>query len=69
MLVAVLLLPLMGGLLLVMDRIEDRMSGAAAARDRPTRHRRHLRLIPGGRRDGARQPGPAAEPAEQEEAA
>ncbi|MFB7598130.1 hypothetical protein [Streptomyces sp. NPDC056160] len=68
MLVAVLLLPLMGGLLLVMDRIEDRMSGAAT-RDRPTRHRRHLRLIPGGRRDGAREPGPAAEPAGQEEAA
>nr|BFD86502.1 hypothetical protein StreXyl84_59030 [Streptomyces sp. Xyl84] len=65
--VAVLLLPLVGVLLLVMDRIEDRMSGAAPARGRPARHRGHLRLIPGGRRE-ARDPGSAASgTAEQEE--
>ncbi|WP_199811514.1 hypothetical protein [Streptomyces sp. NRRL S-340] len=68
MVVAVLLLPLVGVLLLVMDRIEDRMSGAAPAHGRPARHRGHLRLIAGGRREGARDPGPAASgTAEQEE--
>ncbi|MEW2297457.1 hypothetical protein ABZ719_32950 [Streptomyces sp. NPDC006743] len=68
MVVAVLLLPLVGVLLLVMDRIEDRMSGAAPARGRPARHLGHLRLIPGGRREGARDPGSAASgTAEQEE--
>lgn len=48
--VAVLLLPFVGGLLLIMDRIEDRVSAPAPARGRPARHRGHLRLIPGGRR-------------------
>ncbi|EYT79454.1 hypothetical protein CF54_31250 [Streptomyces sp. Tu 6176] len=48
--VAVLLLPFVGGLLLIMDRIEDRVSAPAPARGRPARHRGHLRLVPGGRR-------------------
>ncbi|MEU6476384.1 hypothetical protein ABZ858_05735 [Streptomyces sp. NPDC047017] len=52
--VAVLLLPLVGVLLLVMDRIEDRVLGTDPARGRHAGHRRHLRLVPGGRRgDGA----------------
>ncbi|MFH8221290.1 hypothetical protein ACH4C2_16220 [Streptomyces sp. NPDC018057] len=50
MVVAVLLLPFVGALLLIMDRIEDRVSAPAPARGRPARHRGHLRLVPGGRR-------------------
>ncbi|MEU6810034.1 hypothetical protein ABZ920_13740 [Streptomyces sp. NPDC046831] len=49
--VAVLLLPLVSLLLLVMDRLEDRMLGATPARRRHAGRRGHLRLIPGGRRD------------------
>ncbi|MEU7057951.1 hypothetical protein [Streptomyces sp. NPDC046197] len=48
--VAVLLLPLLSILLLVMDRIEDRVLDPAPPRRRHVRHRRHLRLIAGGRR-------------------
>lgn len=45
--VAVLVVPLLGGLLLVMDRVEDWVTAAPG----PPRHahaRRHLKLIPGG---------------------
>ncbi|MET9148837.1 hypothetical protein [Streptomyces sp. NPDC004042] len=49
MVIAVLLLPFVGALLLIMDRIEDRLSAPAPARGRPARHRGHLRLVPGGR--------------------
>ncbi|MEU5689274.1 hypothetical protein DEJ48_07650 [Streptomyces venezuelae] len=43
--VALLLLPVMGLLLIGMDRIESRLEAGAPP---PTgRHRRHLRLIPG----------------------
>lgn len=61
--VAVLLLPLIAVLLLVMDRIEERVLDPAAVRGRHAGHRRHLRLIPGGRRatDGGAAPA-AAEP-------
>lgn len=48
--VAVSLLPLVSVLLLVMDRIEDRMLDPAPLRGRHAGQRRHLRLIPGGRR-------------------
>ncbi|MGV9255288.1 hypothetical protein [Streptomyces sp. NPDC003697] len=49
--VAVLLLPLVSVLLLVMDRLEDRVLGTAPARRRHAGRRGHLRLIPGGRQD------------------
>lgn len=46
LIVALLLLPVMGILLICMDRIEDHLSGAA--RPSAGRHRvRHLRLVPG----------------------
>ncbi|GGX96235.1 hypothetical protein [Streptomyces anandii] len=48
--VAVSLLPLVSVLLLVMDRIEDRILDPAPLRGRHAGQRRHLRLIPGGRR-------------------
>ncbi|WP_229865175.1 hypothetical protein [Streptomyces naganishii] len=43
-------MPLVSVLLLVMDRIEDRMLDPAPLRGRHAGQRRHLRLIPGGRR-------------------
>ncbi|MFI1168194.1 hypothetical protein ACH4UM_32530 [Streptomyces sp. NPDC020801] len=57
-LVAVLLLPLMSVLLLVMDRLEDRVSDPARVRGRHAGHRRHLRLIPGSRRNAGADAGP-----------
>ncbi|MER6982237.1 hypothetical protein [Streptomyces carpinensis] len=45
--VAVLVLPVLGVLLLVMDRVEDWLT-AASSGPRHARVRRHLRLIPGG---------------------
>ncbi|PZH02155.1 hypothetical protein C1I97_21785 [Streptomyces sp. NTH33] len=64
-LVAVLLLPLLSVLLLVMDRVEDRVLAPAPVRGRHAGHRRHLRLIPGGRRGTeADAGGPASEPGE-----
>ncbi|MBO4253873.1 hypothetical protein [Streptomyces griseorubiginosus] len=45
--VAVLVVPLLGGLLVLMDRVEDWLAAAPG----PPRHahaRRHLKLIPGG---------------------
>ncbi|MCQ8187134.1 hypothetical protein [Streptomyces rugosispiralis] len=53
--VAVLVLPTLVLLLLVMDRVEDWLSGPSA----PPRHageRRHLRLIPGGARESGSRP-------------
>ncbi|MFF9408477.1 hypothetical protein ACF1B0_23585 [Streptomyces anandii] len=44
-------MPLVSVLLLVMDRIEDRMLDPAPLRARHAGQRRHLRLIPGGRLD------------------
>ncbi|MGX4694179.1 hypothetical protein [Streptomyces sp. JNUCC 63] len=64
-LVAVLLLPLLSVLLLVMDRMEDRVLAPGPARGRHAGHRRHLRLIPGGRRGTGAGASPAApEPGE-----
>ncbi|MET7382690.1 hypothetical protein ABZT08_28445 [Streptomyces sp. NPDC005526] len=52
--IACLLLPFLSVLLLVMDRIEERVFTPAPVRRRHAAHRRHLRLIPGGRgSDGA----------------
>ncbi|MEU6406553.1 hypothetical protein [Streptomyces sp. NPDC046985] len=51
LLTAVLLLPLLSGMLMVMDRIEDRVLDPDSARARHAGRRRHLRLIPGGRQD------------------
>ncbi|WP_394428308.1 hypothetical protein [Streptomyces sp. SGAir0957] len=54
LIVAVALLPVMGLLLLCMDRIEDRLRGDA--RPPAGRHRgRHLRLVTGHARDGRRE--------------
>ncbi|WP_409238121.1 hypothetical protein [Streptomyces sp. PA5.6] len=58
LIVALLLLPVMGLLLIGMDRIESRLEAEASP---PSgRHRRHLRLIPGhaGR---TRQSGPTGQ--------
>lgn len=44
--VALLLLPVMGLLIIAMDRIEDRMNGEASPRT--DRRVRHLRLVHGG---------------------
>ncbi|MDF3302894.1 hypothetical protein [Streptomyces tropicalis] len=57
--VAVLLLPIVSVLLLVMDRIEDRMLGSAPVERRHAGRRRHLRLIPGGRRGSSAETLPA----------
>ncbi|MFE9172280.1 hypothetical protein ACFYNZ_22855 [Streptomyces kebangsaanensis] len=63
--VAVLLLPLLSVLLVVMDRVEDRVLAPAPARGRHAGRRRHLRLVPGGRRGTGAEAGPAAsEPGE-----
>ncbi|GGV23657.1 hypothetical protein GCM10010277_03370 [Streptomyces longisporoflavus] len=48
--VALLLLPAMGFLMIAMDRIEDLLNGEA--RRRTGRHAHHLRLIHGGARTG-----------------
>ncbi|NEB79993.1 hypothetical protein G3I40_32945 [Streptomyces sp. SID14478] len=48
--VALLLLPAMGLLIIAMDRIEDLMN--AEARRGPGRRVRHLRLVPGAGRAG-----------------
>ncbi|MFI2645466.1 hypothetical protein [Streptomyces sp. NPDC018610] len=57
MIVAVLLLPLVSVLLLVMDRIEERVFEPAQERGRHAGRRRHLRLVPGGRRAAGAGPG------------
>ncbi|WP_394436428.1 hypothetical protein [Streptomyces sp. SGAir0957] len=46
--VALLLLPVMGLLMIAMDRIEDLLN--EEARPATARRVRHLRLVPGGRR-------------------
>lgn len=48
MVIAVLVLPALGLTLLLMDRVENWMSGPSAT-PRHAGARRHLRLIPGGR--------------------
>ncbi|MFE2182493.1 hypothetical protein [Streptomyces sp. NPDC059455] len=53
--VAVLVLPTLVLLLLVMDRVEDWLSGSSSA-PRHARERRHLRLIPGGARESDSRP-------------
>ncbi|MET8948869.1 hypothetical protein ABZX30_36490 [Streptomyces sp. NPDC004542] len=53
MVVAVLLLPLLAALLVVMDRVEEHLLGSAPDGPRHAGGRRHLRLVRGGRRDGA----------------
>ncbi|MCH5676994.1 hypothetical protein [Streptomyces gilvus] len=55
--VAVLVVPLLGGLLLLMDRVEDWLTAAPG----PPRHahaRRHLKLIPGGLQKARDMPAP-----------
>ncbi|WP_371667640.1 hypothetical protein OG985_08365 [Streptomyces sp. NBC_00289] len=58
-LVAVLLLPLLATLLMVTDRLEDRLLAPVPQRRRHASQRRHLRLIRGGRAnaDSAAEPG------------
>ncbi|MFF4764221.1 hypothetical protein [Streptomyces sp. NPDC001292] len=58
--VAVLLLPLVSVLLVVMDRVEERMLDPAPARGRHAGRRGHLRLLPGGRRGTGTDTGRAA---------
>ncbi|POX54508.1 hypothetical protein C3489_13680 [Streptomyces sp. Ru71] len=59
--VAVLLLPLLSLLLLVLDRVEDRLFTPVPSRHRHAGHRRHLRLIRG--RAGSSSPAePTASP-------
>ncbi|GAA2329032.1 hypothetical protein [Streptomyces violaceusniger] len=53
--VAVSVLPTLVLMLLVMDRVEDWLSGASSA-PRHARERRHLRLIPGGARESRPRP-------------
>ncbi|MFF9623517.1 hypothetical protein [Streptomyces griseosporeus] len=48
--VALSLLPLMSLLLLVADRLEERLLAPASRRHRHAARRRHLRLVGGGRR-------------------
>ncbi|MFF4400991.1 hypothetical protein [Streptomyces sp. NPDC001480] len=50
--VAVLLLPLLAALLVVMDRVEERLLTSAPDRPRHAGRRRHLRLVRGDRRSG-----------------
>ncbi|MFF4835885.1 hypothetical protein [Streptomyces sp. NPDC001315] len=59
LLVAVLLLPLLSVLLIVMDRVEDRLLDPTPSKRRHAAGRRPLRLVRGGHRDAA--PGPAPE--------
>ncbi|WP_225079446.1 hypothetical protein [Streptomyces sp. CoT10] len=58
--VAVLLLPLVSVLLVVMDRVEERMLDPAPTRGRHAGRRAHLRLLPGGRRGTGSDAGPVA---------
>ncbi|GHF39903.1 hypothetical protein [Streptomyces griseosporeus] len=51
--VAVSLLPLMSLLLLVADRLEERLLAPASRRHRHAARRRHLRLVSGGRRQAS----------------
>lgn len=50
--VAVLLLPLLATLLVLMDRVEERLLTSEPARHRHAGRRRHLRLVRGDRRSG-----------------
>ncbi|MFI6035027.1 hypothetical protein ACIBBD_12845 [Streptomyces sp. NPDC051315] len=50
--VAVMLLPLLSVLLVVMDRVEDRLLTPAPAKPRHAARKRHLRLIRGGTGSG-----------------
>lgn len=55
--VAVLVVPLLGGLLVLMDRVEDWLTTTPG----PPRHahaRRHLKLIPGGSQTSPDVPAP-----------
>ncbi|MEU6419845.1 hypothetical protein [Streptomyces spiralis] len=65
--IAVLLLPALGLLLLVMDRFEDWLPTASSA-PRHTRERRHLKLIP-GEGSNAASPSTAGEPEQHRNAA
>ncbi|MFD9003586.1 hypothetical protein ACFV0T_21855 [Streptomyces sp. NPDC059582] len=62
-LIAVLLLPLLSVLLVVMDRVEDRLYDPVPSRRRHVVGRRRLRLVRGGRRDAVAAPVPEAAPA------
>ncbi|MGW7689746.1 hypothetical protein ACWGMA_12875 [Streptomyces asiaticus] len=53
--VAVLVLPTLVLMLLVMDRVEDWLSGSSSV-PRRAAERRHLRLIPGGARKWGSRP-------------
>ncbi|WP_445518965.1 hypothetical protein [Streptomyces sp. NEAU-174] len=53
--VAVSVLPTLVLMLLVMDRVEDWLSGSSSA-PRHAGERRHLRLIPGGARESGSRP-------------
>lgn len=57
--VALMLLPVMGLLIIAMDRIEDRMNGEA--RPRTDRRVRHLRLIHGEGHTGRHRASAAAQ--------
>ncbi|WP_426567650.1 hypothetical protein [Streptomyces canus] len=50
--VAVLLLPLLSVLLVVMDRVEDRLYTPAPAKPRHAARKRHLRLVRGAAESG-----------------
>ncbi|CAM5596989.1 Secreted protein OS=Streptomyces aurantiogriseus OX=66870 GN=GCM10010251_29100 PE=4 SV=1 [Streptomyces aurantiogriseus] len=50
--VAILLLPILSVLLVVMDRVEDRLSAPAPAGPRHAAHKRHLRLVRGTAESG-----------------
>ncbi|MGW1725676.1 hypothetical protein ACWCQK_22405 [Streptomyces sp. NPDC002306] len=59
-LIAVLLLPLLSVLLVVMDRVEDRLYRPAPSRPRHAVGRRRPRLLRGARRAAAAVPVPEA---------
>ncbi|MFF3991149.1 hypothetical protein ACFY0B_42200 [Streptomyces sp. NPDC001797] len=63
--IAVLLLPALGLLLLVMDRFEDWLPADSTGPRKP-RERRHLKLIPG---EGSGSPSPSAAGASEHRAA
>jgi hypothetical protein len=50
--VAVLLLPILSALLVVMDRVEDRLFAPAPAKPRHAARKRHLRLVRGTAESG-----------------
>ncbi|MET7454088.1 hypothetical protein ABZT03_19825 [Streptomyces sp. NPDC005574] len=54
--VAVLLLPLLAALLMVTDRLEERLLAPVSERRRHAVRKRHLRLIRGGRADAGSGP-------------